>query len=105
MAFSVRKSPEDLNEETILKIKGIAEKLFAKLGLFGVVRIDFLFDEKNNKIYVCEVNAIPGSLAYYFFEENLITTNYLVEKLLAVCEYNRQKNRTLKKDFFTNSLG
>ncbi|HHX80454.1 MAG TPA: hypothetical protein GX692_05270 [Acholeplasmataceae bacterium] len=37
----------------------------------GVVRIDYLYDLSEKKIYVNEVNTIPGSLAYYLFEEQL----------------------------------
>ncbi len=33
----------------------------------GVVRIDFLYDEENKKLYVNEVNTIPGSLAFNLF--------------------------------------
>lgn len=91
MDSSVRKSPNDLSEIITSKIKSIAEKLFVKLGLFGVVRIDFLFDERLSKVYVCEVNAIPGSLAYYFFKKNFIVRNDLVEKLIKIAEKNHNK--------------
>ena len=91
MDSSVRKSPNDLSEIITSKIKLIAEKLFVKLGLFGVVRIDFLFDERLSKVYVCEVNAIPGSLAYYFFKKNFIVRNDLVEKLIKIAEKNHNK--------------
>lgn len=91
MDSSVRKSPNDLSEIITSKIKSIAQKLFVKLGLFGVVRIDFLFDERLSKVYVCEVNAIPGSLAYYFFKKNFIVRNDLVEKLIKIAEKNHNK--------------
>lgn len=91
MDSSVRKSPNDLSEIITSKIKSITEKLFVKLGLFGVVRIDFLFDERLSKVYVCEVNAIPGSLAYYFFKKNFIVRNDLVEKLIKIAEKNHNK--------------
>ena len=94
----------NLHEETIKKIKEYASKIFANLGLSGVVRIDFLYNEKSGKIYVCEVNAMPGSLAYYFFKENKISTNYLVEKLVKIAENNRLKNNSLNREYFTNIL-
>ena len=104
MENCVRKSPEDLCENVVLKIKSIAEKLFLKLGLFGVVRIDFLYDEKNSRVYVCEVNAIPGSLAYYFFKKNLIVRNDLIEKLIKIAENNYNKNK-INSDFVVDLLG
>lgn len=98
-----RKIPENLSEKNVQKIKSIAEKLFVKLGLYGVVRIDFLLDEKNDKLYVCEVNSIPGSLAYYFFKKNKIVTNDLIEKLISIAE-NNYKKRKIKQEFIVDVL-
>jgi D-alanine-D-alanine ligase len=103
MTFSNR-SPENLPVDVVLKMRNIAEKLFLRLGLFGVVRIDFLFDEKNSKLYVCEVNAIPGSLAYYFFKKNHIVTNDLIEKLIKISskKLNKKKiNQEFVVDLFS----
>ena len=84
-------------------MKKIAEKLFLKLGLYGVVRIDFLFDEINNRIYVCEVNTIPGSLAFYFFKKNKIISNDLVEKLINIA-YRNYRKKCVKQEFIVNIL-
>ena len=35
----------------------------------GAVRMDFLVSE--GKAYLCEVNTVPGSLAYYLFCERI----------------------------------
>lgn len=60
-------------EEVVEEVKKTTCEIYKKLGLFGVVRIDYLY---KNVLYVNEINAIPGSLAYYLFEdisfENLI---------------------------------
>ena len=49
------------------KIKKLAQKTYNALLCDGVVRIDFLFDAKNNILYVNELNTIPGSLAFNLF--------------------------------------
>ena len=94
----------NLSNDLTDEIKRISGKIFNELGLCGVVRIDFLFEEKTGKIYVCEVNAIPGSLAFYFFNENKISTNYLVDKLVKIAEENRLKFNNINKDYLTNIL-
>ena len=94
----------NLREDLAVKIKTIAGNIFSKLGLSGVVRIDFLYDEKTGKIFVCEVNAIPGSLAFYFFKENKISTNYLVKNLVKIAEDNRLNFNDVKKEYLTNIL-
>ena len=82
-----------------------AGRIFEELGLCGVVRIDFLYDEENNKIYVCEVNAIPGSLAYYFFERGKVLINEFIEKLVKIAEKQRDYTHNFNDDFVTEVLG
>lgn len=55
-----------LPEKVANQMKNIAKKVYEELGLFGVCRVDFLMDKKGN-LFINEINAIPGSLAYYFF--------------------------------------
>ena len=50
-------------------LKNLALRTFKTINASGVARIDFLVDEKNMKIYVNEINTIPGSLAFYLFEK------------------------------------
>lgn len=103
MDSSKRKFPADIDESLKTKIQKIAERIFIGLGLRGVVRIDFLYDEANDKVYVCEVNAIPGSLAYYFFKKNKIVTNDLIIRLISIAEKGFE-NRCFDKNFVTNIL-
>lgn len=104
MASQLRRLPADIPENLRNKIQSIAKKIFLSLNLSGVVRIDFLFDEMKNKLYVCEVNSIPGSLAFYFFKENSIFANNLVLKLIECAEFNKQKQMNFKEEFSTKIL-
>ena len=88
MDNSLRKFPADISEKLSKQISQIARKVFLSLNLQGIVRIDFLYQEKQDKLYICEVNAIPGSLAYYFFKRNYIVTNDLIERLIDIAEKN-----------------
>ena len=93
----------DLSKELQDNIKQIASKIFEKLGLYGVVRIDFLFDEIKQKLYICEVNAIPGSLAYYFFKKNRLLRNDLIKKLIDIADKNFIKS-VIKSEFMVDVL-
>lgn len=103
MENSLRKIPKDLDEAQVKNMKRLAEKVFLKLGLRGVVRIDFLYDTTTKKIYVCEVNAIPGSLSFYFFKKNRIVTNDLIERLIDVANNSKNMN-SLRYDFMVDVL-
>ncbi len=58
--------------DDVVKILGV--KVFKLLGLSGVVRLDVF---KGDKLYVNEVNTIPGSLSKYLWDmsdESFYTT-------------------------------
>ena len=48
------------------KIKKSAKLAYNALDCHGVVRVDFLYDGK--KLYVNELNSIPGSLSFSMFD-------------------------------------
>ena len=51
------------------KIRAYTKTVYKRMDLTGVVRMDFLVSE--GKAYLCEVNTVPGSLAYYLFCERV----------------------------------
>jgi len=55
------------------RVKEETEKVYRAFGLFGIARIDFLYSETQDVLYVNEINSQPGSLAFYLFEENGIS--------------------------------
>ena len=52
--------PSSLDNNTILTIKEYVKIIVKALNIKGLSRIDFLYDEENNKIYLMEVNTLPG---------------------------------------------
>ncbi len=51
------------------KLRAYTKRIYRKMDLRGVVRFDFLVSQED--VYLCEVNTVPGSLAYYLFCERL----------------------------------
>lgn len=60
--------PANISKQHHESIVDIVCRVYSTLNMFGVVRFDFLIDE-NDKLYINEVNTIPGSMAYYLFED------------------------------------
>ena len=60
--------------------------------------MDFLVSE--NKVYLCEVNTVPGSLAYYLFCERLIDAKRFFSDILeeAILSNAREKKEILSLD-------
>lgn len=93
MASMSRKVPADITDEQSNEIKDLTIKSFKALNSKGVVRIDFLIDNSNGKVYVNEINTIPGSFAFYLWEHDGLSYPQLIDKLIEIAEKeNKEKN-------------
>ena len=72
--------PAAIGSELEREIKEMSEKIYKEMGLAGVVRIDYLYD--GEKLYVNEINTIPGSLAFRLFSAVGISLGKLVDALI-----------------------
>lgn len=104
MSGATRKLPAEISKEETKTIQEYALKTFASLGCRGVARIDFLMDTKAKKIYVNEINTIPGSLSFYLWEESKIKYTELLDILIKMTLDDEKKERNIKKSFATNIL-
>ena len=92
MASLARKIPADISEEKSNEIRDLACKVFKALGAAGVVRIDFIIDTESDKVYVNEINTIPGSLSFYLWEKTDLPYGKLIDKLISLA-FRRSRNR------------
>lgn len=57
---STETTPAEVNEAIADKIRETARKVYTVFNCRGVVRIDFIYNEKEGNPYMLEVNTIPG---------------------------------------------
>ena len=100
----------------VLNIKSEVEKIaieaFKALGSSGCCRIDFLIDDKKKKVYINEINSIPGSLAFYLWEPIGKDYTELLEDMIniGIKDYKKRSSKTYTFDtnilegFANNSL-
>jgi D-alanine-D-alanine ligase len=96
MASTKRVIPANIPKEIAENIKRIAKQVFERLDASGVSRIDFLYQEKTKKIFVIEINTIPGSLSFYLWEASGLSFKDMLTKLvdLAYERYDDKKKNT-----------
>lgn len=75
-----REFPAKIDKAQTEKITQMTRSIYENFELSGVVRIDYLIE--NNKIFVNEINTIPGSLSYYLFEKQNINISKLVDIMI-----------------------
>lgn len=104
MASLKRKIPADITPEMREEIRELAVKAFKCLGCCGVSRIDFMIDNDENKVYLNEINTIPGSLAFYLWEP--LGTKYpkLLDKTVTLALKRERELKNLNFTFKSNIL-
>ncbi|MGN1310742.1 MAG: D-alanine--D-alanine ligase family protein [Clostridia bacterium] len=107
MATLQRKVPAEISEEKTKEIQKMAVRTFKLLGCNGVARIDFMIDLDEDKIYVNEINTIPGALSYYLWEATDKKFEKELDELveLAFKRERERKNRTYSYDQNILALG
>lgn len=98
MASLQRKIPADITPAQRDDIRRMAVETFQALGCNGVSRIDFMMDQDTGKVYVNEINTIPGSLSFYLWEP--LGKSYR-ELLTQLIELTLKKQREEEKLVFT----
>lgn len=104
MASTTRKVPAEVSLDIKKLIEKEAIKAFKAIGVTGNCRIDFMYDEKNNEIYLTEVNTIPGSLAFYLWNECDISFDKLLEEMIDIAIEKERINDKVVVSFDTNIL-
>lgn len=95
---SVAVIPAKLPKNVVKKIQHLAVKAFTVLDGAGMARVDFFVTKKTNKIYLNEINTIPGftSISMYpkLWEASGITFAELLDRLIQLAlERHNEKNR------------
>lgn len=105
MASLSRKIPADIPEEKSKEIADMAVAAFRAVGACGVTRIDFLMDTADgDRVYLNEINTIPGSLSFYLWEKSGLTYTELLDELVELAFAHARANANLSFTFDTNIL-
>jgi len=57
---STEVTPAQVDESIAEQVRNTAKKIYALFNCRGVVRIDFIYNEEAGKLYMLEINTIPG---------------------------------------------
>ena len=92
---SIVKIPATISDATFNEIKNTAIKAYKALECSGLSRIDFFIQNETNKIFLNEVNTMPGftniSMYPILFENIGIKYDILIDKLIELGIENHNK--------------
>ena len=66
-ADKIKKIPPKISKNLYEEIVKMASDVYECFDASGVIRFDFIYNTINKKLYLNEMNTIPGSLALYLF--------------------------------------
>jgi D-alanine-D-alanine ligase len=104
MAGMTRLVPAPIKDKLRDQIQNYAKKVFRAIGASGVSRIDFLVNIKRGRIYINEINTIPGGFSFYLWEKSGYNYVQLVDKLIEMGFDRSNKIAKLQRSFETKLL-
>jgi len=92
--------PANLSEDKSNEIREMAVEAFRAIDCTGMARVDFLLEKETEKVYLNEVNTIPGftkiSMYPKLWEATGLSYSALIDKLIQLAiERHEEKNRNL----------
>ncbi|OGT42850.1 MAG: D-alanine--D-alanine ligase A [Gammaproteobacteria bacterium RIFCSPHIGHO2_12_FULL_40_19] len=106
-AASTVKSPADLSPELIAQFQSLALKAYQVLRSSGMARVDFFLD-RNNNIYINEINTIPGFTNISMYPKNWeasgLSYTDLLDQLITLGMKRFEYKRTLTRVFQTTEM-
>ncbi len=90
-----REFPAKIDKKLSDKIKEITLKVYTAFEFASVVRIDYLV--KDDRVYLNEINAVPGSFAYYLFCNKISELTDLLTDLIekSIADYLSKRSNIL----------
>ena len=82
MASLKRIVPAPIGEELTKQLQDLSLQVFDAMDCKGVVRIDYMLDRHSDNYYITEINTIPGSLAYYLWQESGLKYSQLIDEMV-----------------------
>jgi len=88
--------PADISDIKTKEIQELAIKTFKAIDCKGIARIDFLMDETTEKVYVNEINTMPGAISFYLWQASGISFPNLIDNLINLAyEIYEDKNKNI----------
>jgi D-alanine-D-alanine ligase len=87
--------PAPISTEMTAEVQRLSKETFRAVDGRGIARIDFLLDRATQKLYINELNTLPGSFAFYLWEPVGVSPEELVDRLVHLAvEAHQEKAKT-----------
>lgn len=92
--------PAKVGQDVVRRMEALAKQAYLALECAGLARVDFFWDEESDRLYINEINTLPGftpfSMYPLLFKEAGVSYQELIETLIKLgleAYEERQKNK------------
>lgn len=103
MASLKRIVPAPIGEELTRTLQDLSIEIFDAMDCKGVVRIDYMLDRHSDRYYITEINTIPGSLAYYLWQDMGVPYGRLIDEMVD-CAMRAYREKERNSFAFTSDI-
>ena len=103
MASLHRVLPAPIPEELRDRLQQLSCDIFRMLDCKGVVRIDYMWDRATEDVFITEINTIPGSLAFYLWENAGVKYQTLIDRMVR-CAQRAHEDKNSRNYAFTSDI-
>ncbi|MGM9787706.1 MAG: D-alanine--D-alanine ligase family protein [Candidatus Cryptobacteroides sp.] len=103
MSSLKRELPAKISEDTTSLVKDYAVRTFKTLACEGLARVDLMIDEEDGRVYVNEINTIPGSLSSYLWDYTGIPFPEVLDRLISRA-FDRSREESFKVTDFGGNI-
>jgi len=104
MKSAERIIPAPISAELTTRIQQYAIDAFRAIDGRGTARMDFLIHQDTGEIYLNEINTMPGSLAFYLWQETGLSAREVVDKLVKLAQDAAADKRGNTYDYQTSLI-
>ncbi len=104
MKSAERLIPAPISPELTQQIQDYARRAFRAIEGRGTARIDFLVRPDAGEVYLNEMNTLPGSLAFYLWQEENLSPSAVVDQLVKLAQDAHIEKRRSTYNYQTNLI-
>ena len=104
MASLKRILPAPIEPELTERIQTLSKEIFKAMDCKGVVRIDYMYDTPTDGLFITEINTIPGSLAFYLWNEADLKYAELIDRMVTYALKAHEEKNASNYAFSSNIL-
>lgn len=96
--------PAKIDAVLAAQVEDFGKRTYRALGCSGIARVDFLIDNVTRRVYVNEVNPLPGSLYAHNWKKVGVSGVELVTQLVALAEERFMSQQNITHTFHSDVL-